>query len=254
MNTEFSSDELLDLKSGVTHLSLIDVLLKSHSVEKFISIDASSTINILNEIYGTDFNPLESASSTGGKLEITSARSGVASFNLPSVVWGNLGNSILHSQERANEIPELFKVFLQTRASAVRNFAGWAHRGSSFFERFFQDETYWKVHSKSEPFRGGTFAPKVRKSDGYLKKKFTLCNVATPWEAVWAARLFLDKVCIPNKLFVSASVSQVVTVFLRGPSRDYDYVYVSEPKPEIEFLPFLESGGEVVCRTTFSVE
>jgi hypothetical protein len=252
MNAECSSDELLDLESGVTHLRLIDILLRSHHVEKFVNMEASSPIRILNEVYGTDFNLFEGASRPGGKLEITSARGGLATFNLPSVVWGDLGNSTLHSQERADEIPELFKVFLQTRASAVRNFSGWAHRGSSFFERFFQDETYWKVHSKSEPFRGGTFAPKVGRSDGYLKKKFTLTNVATPWEAVWAARLFLDKVCLPNKLFVSASVSQVVKVFLIGPSRDH--VYVSEPKPEIEFRPFLESGGGVVCRTTFSVE
>jgi len=230
---------------------LSQLLLKKHRVEGFVDIGLEElTVQTVNEIYGTSLVMPMTKQTPEATLEMRGENVGVITFKLESLLSSAKNELDTISESEAEYVVRTFEDFLNTRRYDVTTMASWANGNNRmFFEEIFENEKFWASEPKYPDFKFESFfSPIVVSADCFLGKKFTLKNVRGPEEALWAARLFLDKVCFPTGIFLSAVVRQDFDVNLATGSATS-----SRNKPTIEFLPFSASSGGVLCETTFHV-
>jgi hypothetical protein len=241
-------------KSREVDVRLTNLLARDLCVEGFIELGSMpSTIELLNEVYGLNLNVDPQRESNVGQTKMIDAKNGLMSFTLPSLLIDVDNRQNAKESYDSVEVHKILFEFLETRRYDVERMSSWANGNEpSFYKDFFMSEKFWgqqpglprHIHRASDL----TFSPKLSSSKD-LKKQRVICRrVSNSASALWAARLFIDKVCIPNGIFVSAIVRQVVTV-----PDDFTSVHTSDTKPIIEIVPFDDYKGGVLCETSFSI-
>jgi len=241
-------------KSREVDMRLVNLLTNDLRVEGFVEIGSmSSTIALANEIYDLNLSVESPRESNIGQTQMSDATSGLMSFTLPSLLT-DVGKrqNLKESYDSVGLYKILFE-FLETRRYDVERMSSWANGNeSSFYKDIFMSEKFWGqqpgLPRHSHKASDLTFSPKLGASQDPNKQKIICRKVSNSASALWAARLFIDKVCIPNGIFVSAIVRQVVTV-----PEDFTSVHISDTKPIIEIVPFGDYEGGVLCETRFSI-
>jgi len=241
-------------KSREVDVRLTNLLAHDLCVEGFIELGSMpSTIELLNEIYDLNLNVESPRESNEVRAKMIDALNGLMSFTLPSLLID------VDNRQNTNESfdsVELYKIlfeFLETRRYDVERMSSWANGNEpSFYKDFFLSEKFWgqqpglpRHNHKASDL---TFSPKLGASKAPNKQKIGCRKVSNSASALWAARLFIDKICIPNGIFVSAIVRQAVSV-----PDDFTSVHTSDTKPIIEIVPFGDFKGGVLCETSFSI-
>ena len=241
-------------KSREVDMRLTNLLAHDLRVEGFVEIGSmSSTIDLVNEIYDLNLTVESARESNKGRIQMTDATSGLMSFTLPSLLV-DTGNR--QKAKEPYDSVELYKIlfeFLETRRFDVERMSSWANGNEdSFYKDFFVSEDFWGQQPgfprHSHRASDLTFSPKLGVGKGPNKQKIVCRRVSNSASALWAARLFIDKVCIPNGIFISALVRQEVSM-----PNDFTGVFTSDTKPIIEIAPFEEYNGGVFCETRFTI-
>lgn len=243
--------ESVDTTQSEQEVRLTHLFLRKHRVEGFVDLGLEDlALQTINEIYGTSLEATGTEQTPGASLVMQGGSTGVFTFSLQSLLRPLNSGPDAISESEVEYVVETFEEFLDTRRYDVTRMASWANGNSSMFhEEIFENEKFWAPEPKYPHFKFESFfSPKVVSAETVLRKKFILNNVRGPEEAVWAGRLFLDKVCLPKGIFLSAEVRQEFDVHLASGS-----VTATENKPIIEFLPFSHSNGGLLCETTFHV-
>lgn len=228
---------------------LSNLLLKKHQVEGFVDLGLEDWIvGLVNEVYGVALKVPKRKNSNEASLVMKGRDQGVLTFTLGSLLRPPKNGPDAISESQAEYVANTFEDFLNTRRYNVTTMSSWANGNNPmFYEEIFENEKFWGPEPKYPHFKFESFfSPKIVTEDCFLGKKFILNNAHGPNEALWAARLFLDKVCLPIGIFLSAKVKQEVDAHLASGS-----VNVTKKKPTIEFLPFSDSRGGVLCETMF---
>jgi hypothetical protein len=241
-------------KSREVDMRLTNLLAHDLRVEGFIELGSMpSTIDLLNEIYDLNLNVESARESNEGRTKMIDASNGLMSFTLPSLL---LDVDTRQNAKESYDSVGLYKIlfeFLETRRYDVERMSSWANGNEpSFYKDFFMSEKFWGqqpgLPRHSHRASDLTFSPKLGASKDTNKQKIVCRKISNSASALWAARLFIDKVCIPNGVFVSAIVRQVVRV-----PDDFTSVHTSDTKPIIEIVPFGDYEGGVLCETSFSI-
>jgi len=243
--------ERKDRTQEEVEVRLSSLLLRMHKVEGFVDLGLEDfTVARVNEIYGVTLELPNIEKTRGASLVMKGKTSGVLTFTLESLLSPSKNGSDAISESQAEYVVSTFEEFLNTRRYDVTTMASWANGNKRmFFEEIFENEKFWGSEPKYPHFKFESFfSPKLVTADCLLSKKFILKNIRGAEEAVWAARLFLDKVCFPSGIFMSAVVRQEFDAHL-----DIGSVTSTKNKPTIEFLPFSHSSGGVLCETIVNV-
>lgn len=240
--------------SSVVDLRLTNLLAHDLCVEGFVELGSmSSTIELVNEIYELNLSVESSRESNIGQTQMIDARSGLMSFTLPSLL---IDADNRHKANKTYDPVELYNImfeFLESRRYDVERMSSWANGNEpSFHTDIFLNENFWgeQPGSPRHPHRATdlSFSPKVGIGKEPTKQKMICRRVTNSASALWAARLFIDKVCIPNGIFISALVRQEVSV-----PNDFTAVFTSDTKPIIEIAPFEDFNAGVFCETKFTI-
>lgn len=230
---------------------LVNLLLDQACVQGFIEVtEVESDVALLNKIYGTDLEPKSGKAIAKGSVIMQNNFSGALNFALPSINFSDLSPNLFTPESELKKVPSMLIEFLRVRYFDVTRLAGWINgKSSTFKEDFYNNPDFWSTEPSKPPYAAQkSFYPKVQSSQGYLDTKLMLINTYAIKDSLWAARLFLDKVCFPNQLYLSLKVT------VEGELGDLTKFSINKKKSTIEFLPFNQNAGSVLCQVKFKID